>query len=520
LKEGDNMKIKITAIMLSVLLILFYFTGCSQTAYETSEGSGNNELLISENTSGSDTTKIALNGSSASISGIGASAVGSVVTITEKGTYVISGTLTDGQIAIAATNTDEVRLVLDGVDITNKTGAPIYASQCEKLIVTLAEGTQNILTDGGSDFQYVNTTDEEPNAALFSKDDMDINGTGSLTVNAGFNNGIGSKDNLVIISGNITVNAVNHGLRGNDSLTITDGILNITAGNDGIQTKNDIVIDGGTFNIASADDGIHADGILTINGGTINVTESYEALEASSIVITGGVMDLVSSDDAINAAGGADQSGAGGTFGKDSFASAGMYSIDISGGSITLFAGGDGIDSNGTINVSGGTIISMIKSTNDNGAIDADGEVTFTGGTIIYGGTGMGSAPGRNSAQSYVFVNSGITAGEEITVKKDGKVLIAFTPAINGTYLALSSPDIISGESYEIYSGESLISTITAGTGGGQGGFGGGRGGGMGMPGGTFERDANGRPDGMKMPNGMGDPGGMTAPEGQDQLPK
>ncbi len=487
------MKIKITAIMLSVLLILFYFTGCSQTVYETSEGSGNNELPISENTSGSDTTKIVLNGSSASISGIGASAAGSVVTITEKGTYVISGTLTDGQIAIAATNTDEVRLVLDGVDITNKTGAPIYASQCEKLIVTLAEGTQNILTDGGSDFQYVNTTDEEPNAALFSKDDMDINGTGSLTVNAGFNNGIGSKDNLVIISGNITVNAVNHGLRGNDSLTITDGILNITAGNDGI---------------------------LTINGGTINVTESYEALEASSIVITGGVMDLVSSDDAINAAGGADQSGAGGAFGKDSFASAGMYSIDISGGSITLFAGGDGIDSNGTINVSGGTIISMIKSTNDNGAIDADGEVTFTGGTIIYGGTGMGSAPGRNSAQSYVFVNSGITAGEEITVKKDGKVLIAFTPAINGTYLALSSPDIISGESYEIYSGESLISTITAGTGGGQGGFGGGRGGGMGMPGGTFERDANGRPDGMKMPNGMGDPGGMTAPEGQDQLPK
>lgn len=604
------MNIKITAIVLSALLIVSCFVGCSAdgvnnpaasspVALETAESSSEvrddstpSVIPISSSLSNSDTnsawsdsdTKIILNGSSASVSGSGAAVDGSVVTITTEGTYVVSGTLSDGQIVIAATNTDKVHLVLNGANITNEAGAPIYASQCDKLIVTLAEGTQNILTDGGLNFRYADTAEEEPNAALFCKDDLTINGTGSLTVNAGFNNGIGSKDDLLIVSGDIKINSVNHGLRGNDSVTIIDGNLSIKAGNDGIQTNNtkdsslgwiliengtieitsghdgiqadasvsisggdfhittggvspsdttsdsykgikattditisggsftidsdddgihangNIIIEGGTFTIASGDDGMHADENLTINAGTIKVTEAYEGLEAANVVVTGGIIELVTSDDAINAAGGADQSGGGGRFGKDGFAAGGAYSVNISGGSINFMAGGDGIDSNGVLNISGGTIVAIINSTPDNGALDSDGITTFTGGDIIYGGTGTGSAPGGDSTQSYVFVNSGIAVGKEIAVKKDDQTLITFTPTTNFQYLALSSPDIKSGESYEVYIGGSLISAVTAGTGGG--GMGGGAPGGMKTPGGK------GAPDGMNPPDGTGTPGG------------
>jgi len=590
------MNIKITAIVLSALLIVSCFVGCSAdgvnnpaasspVALETAESSSEvrddstpSVIPISSSLSNSDTnsawsdsdTKIILNGSSASVSGSGAAVDGSVVTITTEGTYVVSGTLSDGQIVIAATNTDKVHLVLNGANITNEAGAPIYASQCDKLIVTLAEGTQNILTDGGLNFRYADTAEEEPNAALFCKDDLTINGTGSLTVNAGFNNGIGSKDDLLIVSGDIKINSVNHGLRGNDSVTIIDGNLSIKAGNDGIQTNNtkdsslgriliengtieitsghdgiqadasvsisggdfhittggvspsdttsdsykgikattDITISGGSFTIdsdddgihATGDDGMHADENLTINAGTIKVTEAYEGLEAANVVVTGGIIELVTSDDAINAAGGADQSGGGGRFGKDGFAAGGAYSVNISGGSINFMAGGDGIDSNGVLNISGGTIVAIINSTPDNGALDSDGITTFTGGDIIYGGTGTGSAPGGDSTQSYVFVNSGIAVGKEIAVKKDDQTLITFTPTTNFQYLALSSPDIKSGESYEVYIGGSLISAVTAGTGGG--GMGGGAPGGMKTPGGK------GAPDGMNPPDGTGTPGG------------
>lgn len=518
-------------------------------------------------------TLITLNGSSIEVSGEGAKATGSVVTITRAGTYVISGTLSDGQIAVNAAKSDTVRLVLNGANITCLTSAAIYGSQAGKLIITLAEGTENTVVDGGSSFVYANTTDEGPDAAIFSKDNLTINGSGTLSVNAGFNNGIGSKDNLLIVNANLTVNAANHGVRGRDSVTVLDGSIKITAGGDGIQSNNDkdttkgwilikggtfditsgndgiqaettlsiaagklnmnagggvsnvqtvfisdaesgsckglkavvdiaitggnftidstddsihangnIAISGGEFTLSSGDDGIHADGDLTVSGGSISVAKSYEGMEASAITLSGGTIHIVSSDDGLNAAGGSDANAGGGRFGRDSFASKGAYYINITGGSLTLVAGGDGVDSNGDINISGGTVVSLINSTADNGALDCDGALTFTGGTVIYGGTGTGSSPGGSSTQSYVFLSSGIAAGTEIAVKQDGKTLIAVTPTINCQYLALSSPEIASGKSYEVYNGSTLLTTVTAGTGGS--GMGGGRGPGGQGPGG------------------------------------
>ncbi len=510
-------------------------------------------------------TQITLDGNEISVIGEGVEVVGQTATITSAGTYVVTGVLENGQIIIAALNTDKVHLVLNGVEITNQSGAPIYASQCDKLIVTLVEGTENTLADGGASFEYEDLGNEEPNAALFAKDDLTINGTGRLMVNGDFNNGIGSKDDLVIVNGEISVVAANHALRGNDSVTVLDGILDLTAANDGIQTNNtedpslgwvsmsggriviqsghdgiqadttltisggdllidaaagslqsstsdsykgikaggeisiiagnvninsaddsihasgNIIVSGGQIVLATEDDGVHSDANLTVLDGTITVTKSYEGLEAMNLAISGGTIDIVSSDDALNAAGGVDQSGIGGQFPQDRFAASGKYSIDISGGNISFYAGGDGIDSNGSIAISGGSLLAQINSSADNGAIDADGMTTFTGGTLAYGGTGTGAVPGDGSSQSYVFISSGVASGSVISIQKDGQVLMSVTPTVNCQYMAFSLPGIVAGESYEVYSGNSLVAEMTAGE--GSSGMPGRPGGGMGGPG-------------------------------------
>lgn len=498
-------------------------------------------------------TFVTLNGATASVSGAGAAADGGVISLSKKGTYVFSGTLDNGQIVVNAPDTDKVRIVLNGAHITNLTGAAIDEITSDKLIITLAEGTENSVTDGGANYAYRDTAREEPNAAVYAKDDLTINGLGNLTVNAGFHNGIATKDDLLIVSGTLNVNAKNHALRGKDSVSIADGVINLTAGADGIQTdqadntqkgfviiENGIVnitasrdgiqadhaltvlggtvniqsgdsgsqsqkglksggiltISGGTLNIdalddalhavgnavitdgvlnlISQDDGIHADADLIISGGQVTVSESYEGFEAANIIISGGIVRLTSQNDGINAAGGADQSGMDGRFERDPSGS-GSYSVMISGGDIVLYANGDGIDSNGPITISGGQLIAIINSSPDNGALDTDDLLTLSGGTVIYGGTGLGSAPKGDSLQSYVFTDASPAAGSNVTVKKDGQTLAAFTLEQGAAYLAVSTPDIQAGQTYEIYAGDSLLATAEAGTGGVGIGFGGGR---------------------------------------------
>ncbi|MDR3278219.1 MAG: carbohydrate-binding domain-containing protein [Oscillospiraceae bacterium] len=464
--------------LFAMLILTLLLTGCaSKTAAVETPETGAPAAETASPAAGAFT----VNGEAAAKDG--------VATITAPGTYVVSGTLADGQLVIAADKDDEIFITLDGADITNKSGAAIYASH-GLVTLTLAPGTQNTLTDGGADFAYADADKEEPNAALFSKDNLTITGTGALTVNAGFLNGVGSKDDLTIDGGSITVTAAQDGLHAGDNLTVSGGALTVSAG----------------------DDGIHADTELTVSGGEIQVLASYEGLEAANVNISGGDISVVSSDDGINAAGGSDGETTGGGFGRDAFA-VGDYSINVSGGSITVQAGGDGLDSNGTINISGGYIVSLINS-RANGALDANGAVTVTGGTVIYGGTEMEAHPGADSTQSYAYTDVGISADTPVILKKDGKTLIEFTPFLDCRYLAFSSPEIVSGESYEIYSGETLLATVTAGVGGGGGfGFGGGQ-----RPGGDFGGFADGelpsgefgeRPPG----GGRGRPnGGLGAP--------
>ncbi|MDD3111980.1 MAG: carbohydrate-binding domain-containing protein, partial [Methanofollis liminatans] len=185
--------------------------------------------------SDSEVSSIALKGNAITMEGSGATVDGTIITITSAGTYSISGTLDDGQIIVDTDDKETVKLVLNGAAISCSTSAPISVINAEKTVITLAGGTENTVTDGSA-YIFEDLESNDPNAAIFSKDDLTINGAGSLTVNARYNNGIQSKDELRITGGTITVTAVNDGIKGKDAVAIRDGIITIEAGGDGIQS--------------------------------------------------------------------------------------------------------------------------------------------------------------------------------------------------------------------------------------------------------------------------------------------
>ncbi|MDD4125382.1 MAG: carbohydrate-binding domain-containing protein [Eubacteriales bacterium] len=241
-----------------------------------------------ESYSASDTS-VTFNGNSVNAVGTGASVNGSVVTITKAGVYVISGSSDDGQIIVEVAKKEKVRLVFNGLSLTSASSAPVWIKSADKTVITLAEGTENRLTDASS---YTVKTDDEPNSCLFSKDDLTINGAGTLVVTGKYNNGITSKDDLKIMSGTITVKAKNNALKGNDSVAVAGGTISIESSDDGIKTTNDSDTD---------------KGYIYIRGGSITIISGDDALQATqSIIITGGVVTVDAGGKAVNCEGSVD----------------------------------------------------------------------------------------------------------------------------------------------------------------------------------------------------------------------
>ncbi|PQP86658.1 carbohydrate-binding domain-containing protein, partial [Paenibacillus sp. AR247] len=223
--------------------------------------------------SAGDSTVIKLNGTDATVTGAGAKSSGGNVTISSAGTYVISGKLQGGSIVVDAGKDDIVRLVLNGAQIASSDGPAIQVKQAGKTVLTLPKGTQNTLSDGT---KYADTSDEAPTAALFSQDDLTINGTGQLTVQGNYKDGITSKDDLKIVSGTLSVNAADDGIIGRDLAAVKAGTINVNAGGDGFKTTYDgdktdkgyLLIEDGTFHVESGSDGFQAATSLLIDGGT------------------------------------------------------------------------------------------------------------------------------------------------------------------------------------------------------------------------------------------------------------
>ena len=529
----------------------------------------------------SEATNIALSDGEIQVFGSGAAAERSKLTITKAGTYVLSGSLSDGQIFVEAGDEDLVRLVFNGIDISCSDSAPVYIANADKTVIILAKGSENTITDGAN---YTVNADEEPNAAVFSKDDLTINGTGKLTVIANYNNGIGCKDDLKLVSGQITVKASNHGIRGNDSVAVRDGSYTVTAGGQGVKTSNEtdddkgyIYVEGGTFTIDSTDDGlhsnatigifsgtftiasgddaIHSDNCLMIADGTIDITKSNEGLESAEIYISGGDISIVASDDGINAAGGEldssqstdqvpdldmsgipekmnqapDQAmgGRGGMGGHGGMGGGMMENstgyLSISGGNIYVDAGGDGLDSNGDVEMSGGYVVVNGPTNNGNGSLDYGSSFVVTGGTLIAtGSSGMAVAPSNGTTVNTVFVNfSSAAAGSMLKIlDSKGEEVLSIAPTKTYSSLVYSSDSLKSQETYTVtVDGETVAEFTMSATITSTGTASGGMGGGMGGRGGmSGGKDMDGgRMGGKFKGNVENGDGTMISPSGNEQ---
>lgn len=445
-------------------------TNTSTTTADTSTGSSTSAVLSSYQTH-AQADDVDYDAASATTITLGSGDV----SITEPGTYILTGTLSNGQVVVDSTAEGKVRLVLSDASITNADGAAIDIREADEVVVVLAEGTTNSLTDGTG---YDTSGEDAANAALFSMADLTIGGTGSLTVTGNTGDGIASKDGLVILGGDLTVSAADDGIRGKDYLVVHGGSLDITADQDGLKSNNDtdpelgdIVISDGTVTIEAGDDGMHAEGDLAITGGTVTVARSTEGLEGGTITIAGGTTSVTSSDDGLNASSGTATASSGGRGGGGGMASDGS-SLLISGGTLTVHAGGDGLDSNGTLTISGGTTTVAGPTGNGNGSLDSNGGITYTGGTLIAAGSaGMAEAP---ESGNFVQANVSAQAGATIEVRSGTTVIATYTTIKPVANIVIASDTITSGQTYQVTVNGSAATTVTAGqaTSGGMGGGG------------------------------------------------
>ena len=221
---------------------------------------------------------ISLEGDTISVTGEGVRVDGSTATIFAAGTYRLSGTLDYGQIIVNTDSEAVVRLILNGVELANSSSAPIYIEKSKEVIIVLADGTQNTISDG-RDYVLANPETDEPNATIFSAADLTISGSGALTVYVKNNDGITSKDGLVLAGGTISVQAVDDGLRGKDYLVVEDGVISVEAGGDGLKadnaedaTKGFISVEAGVLNITAGGDAITAATDVLVSGGELAIT--------------------------------------------------------------------------------------------------------------------------------------------------------------------------------------------------------------------------------------------------------
>lgn len=392
---------------------------------------------------------------------------GDTITISQEGVYVVSGNLSNGQIVVDNEDEDaKIQIVLDNVSIINSSSACIYVKAADKVFITTKEGSTNTLTVTGA---YEAIDENNIDAVIFSKDDLVINGSGTLNIEANYGHGIVSKDDLKVTGGTLNVNAAEHGLSGKDSVRITSATINITANEDGIHSSNEddenttagyIYVADGTITVSAGDDGMHADLETRIDGGTVTVSDSYEGLEGQLVVVCGGDITVNASDDGINAGGGADASGTTSGFGggHDMFSASNVdCKLYIYGGNINVNSKGDGIDSNGDLYIYGGDIYVDGPENDGNAALDKgdQSQAYIYGGTIIATGmSGMAEAFSEDSSQVSILLNLEETVSGEVSIKDaNGNVIASYIPSKSYNSIVVSSSELIEGETYTITTG-------------------------------------------------------------------
>ena len=390
---------------LAAVLVLSMFGGCANS--NTEMGSTNissDDASISQSTAetaetdsvqaGSDmfterdyrteydesgSVQIQLNGDSATASSDSVQISGTAITITEEATYIISGTLDDGMIIVNAPDTAKLQLVLNGVNMNSETSAALYILEADKVFVTLAESTENTLSNAGT---FTAIDDNNIDSVIFSKQDLTLNGLGSLTITSPAGHGIVSKDDLVITGGTYSITSASHGLDANDSIRITgETSITIDAGKDGVHAENDedpslgfVYISNGTMNIEAEGDGMSAGAYMQIENGTFQITAGggSENGTKESSDFWGGFRGGMGPGQPMEQAD---------TTSDSSTSMKGIKStgdLSITGGTFTINSADDSVHSNTSLTVSGGVF--EIASGDD--AFHADETLTVTAGVI------------------------------------------------------------------------------------------------------------------------------------------
>ena len=486
---------KILVLILVSVLLLSAFSGCGTVT-------GSNDISSVSTVSGPD--KITLTGNSAKYSGTGVVINGNVITINAEGEYTLTGKLDDGQIVINTGETAQsVYLYLENADITCLTAPAIYVLQAKKLHVVLPEGTSSRIVSGKeSDMDHFDKN--ASGGAIFSEDDVDIEGEGALEIFGYINNGITGKDDVQIEGGTVSIEAANNGIKGSESVTVSGGTLSVHCGNDGIKTtsadkegKGFVQIDGGTVVLETGGDGISAETELIVNGGNLSVTSTGDSLLASckaikannTITINGGTITLSADDNTISSNEAVFITD--GVIEAVSASRKGIHAdekITIAGGSIRIRSVEDGIQTRGDIDISGGTI--RVSSDEDgikagdkgDGTAAPVGTITISGGDaeifatgdpmeaklsiLCSGGSVFGTGSPKNPkgldpASKQAYVASSVSGKEGDTLRVSGGTAEFSTEAERDyNYLFFTSPDLVSGQEYTVESGNGSVSVL------------------------------------------------------------
>lgn len=413
--------------------------------------------------------QITCSGDRVSVTGSGAKYDSGTLEITSAGTYVLSGTLS-GRILVNAKGQD-VTLVLNGLSVTCAGGSALYVYKGETVRLYLMEGTENSLTDGETytfSDEYSSAADEEPNACLYSKADLVIDGAGTLAVTANYKNGVTGKDTLTIVSAALSVEAVNHGITGKDSLTAENAVVTVVSGGDAIRSTNDsdsslgwIRLTDCTLDLTSGEDGVQAETGLTVSGGIYKVVSgggsgaglsediSAKGLKAGTdLTVTSGTFTLDCADDTVHSNG----------------------NVTVSGGDFTLSSGGDGIHADETASVSDGTVEILTCYEGVEGAA-----VDISGGKISLTATDDGLNAADGTGSSFGSMGGGNSdcrvriSGGEITIDAAGDGIDT-----NGDFILSGGTVYVSGPTSDgdgalDYNGSAYVTggvLIAAGSGG------------------------------------------------------
>lgn len=408
---------KLAAITAAFFITVTAFSGCSESASSsqtTNSVSQSAKSDIDASIAAEDidvgydeesSIGITFADGSAAIDGESATAEGETVTISQAGTYILSGTAANGRIIVSADKTAEIKLIFNGVDITCADNAPLLVSKAKKVYIVLEDGTENVLTDSTS--YSLGENDSNTDGAIFSKSDLTINGSGTLTVNANYKHGIVSKDDLVITDGNINVTSASTAMEGKDSVKISGGTFNISAGTNGIKSTNTeasdkgfISVTGGSFTVVANNDAFEVETVLSIQGGSFDITTGGGSANASmksdgtpnsdwhnNMGNGGGGPNggMGRPDDNRNGMGGdpptmptADNTDITDSTSTSAKALKAGSEVNISGGEFKIDSADDSVHSNGNIVITGGNIS---VASGDNG-MHANGNLTISDGTV------------------------------------------------------------------------------------------------------------------------------------------